>query len=169
MDAADDFDAYMAGRWPALVRAAVLLGCSPHDAEDIAQTALARCFRSWAKVARADNRDAYVYRVLVNSLADSRRRRWWGERPTAQLPEPAGTVHPQEAADRADAVDRALDDLEPTARAVVVLRFYADLTEAQTAAVLGIPVGTVKSRQSRALRELASNRHLAEGSDRRPR
>lgn len=165
---AEEFAAYMSARWPALVRTAVLLGCSPHDAEDIAQTALARCYMSWSKVARADDREAYVYRVLVNAYNDSRRRRWWGERPTAVMPEPATSAEPAEAVDRSDAVDRALRDLDDSQRAVVVLRFYADLTEAETAAALGLPVGTVKSRQSRALRQLAASRHLAGGPDRSP-
>jgi RNA polymerase sigma factor (sigma-70 family) len=121
---------------------------------------------SWQKVARADDRDAYVYRVLVNTYNDSRRRRWWKERPSSDLAEPAASVDGTDAVVRADAVDRALEDLDDGQRAVVVLRFYVDLTEAQTASVLAVPVGTVKSRQSRALRQLAHSRHLDHGPNR---
>ena len=76
-----DFATYAAARWASLVRSAVFLGCSREDAQDLAQVTLLRCYVSWAKVQRADDRDAYVYRVLLNCLRDSRRRRWWGERP----------------------------------------------------------------------------------------
>jgi RNA polymerase sigma-70 factor (sigma-E family) len=166
VDSEDEFAAYMAARWPALVRTAVLLGCTPHDAEDIAQTTLTRCYMSWQKVVRAEDRDAYVYRVLVNAYNDSRRRRWWGERPTSVLPEQSGDADPTKAVDWSDAVDRALGDLDDGQRAVVALRFYADLTEAQTAKVLGVPVGTVKSRQSRALQHLADSQHLTDRPNR---
>jgi RNA polymerase sigma-70 factor (sigma-E family) len=166
VDAEDEFAAYMAARWPALLRTAVLLGCAPHDAEDVAQTALSKCYVSWQKVARADDRDAYVYRVLVNAYNDSRRRHWWGERPSSDLTEPEASVDPTAALDESEAVDRALEDLDDAQRAVVVLRFFADLTEAQTAKVLGVPVGTVKSRQSRALRQLADSQHLTDRPNR---
>lgn len=159
----EDFSAYMGSRYGALVRSAILLGCTQPDAEDLVQTTLARCYVSWPKVSRADNRDAYVYRMLVNALTDSRRRRWWGERPTAVLPEPpksADQADPMGALDTADAVEHALSGLTPEHRRVVVLRFYAHLTEAQTADALGVAVGTVKSRTSRALDALARSEHL---------
>jgi RNA polymerase sigma-70 factor (sigma-E family) len=166
LDAEDEFEAYMSARWPALVRTAVLLGCSAHDAEDIAQTALTRCYSSWRRVARADDRDAYVYRVLVNAYNDSRRRRWWGERPSSDLTQSDALSDPTSAVDETDAIGRALDDLDDGQRAVIVLRFYSDLTERQTAAALGLPVGTVKSRTSRALRQLASSQHFEDRPDR---
>jgi DNA-directed RNA polymerase specialized sigma24 family protein len=79
-----DFTAYVAARRPRLVRTAVLLGCPESDAEDIVQTALARCLRSWRRVAKADNRDAYVNKVLVNSL--QRRRPDHRGQPAARRP-----------------------------------------------------------------------------------
>ncbi len=161
----EDFTAYMGGRWVTLVRSAVLLGCAPPDAEDIVQTTLARCYAAWPKVSRADNRDAYVYRMLVNTLTDSRRRRWWGERPTDSLPEDADPLDPLAAVDTVDAVERALAALTAEQRAVIVLRFYAHLTERETAEALGVAAGTVKSRTSRALAALAGNEHLAETPD----
>ncbi len=158
----EEFPAYMRVRWPSLVRSAVLLGCSPHDAEDLAQTVLARCFVSWAKVAQADDRDAYVYRVLVNAHTDSRRRHWWKERPSAEPPECEVTDDATGPVDISDAVERALGGLSQAHRAVVVLRFYAGLSEEQTATTLGVPVVTIKSRTSRGLKQLARSKHLAD-------
>lgn len=159
MDA--DFSEYAAARWPRLVRAAVLLGCSPAEAEDIVQTALVRCLTSWHRVQRADDPDAYVHKVLINAFTSSRRRRWWGEHPSAVLPEAQGADDTTRV-DDTDAVMRALETLGPDQRTVVVLRYYAHLTEQQMAAALGVPAGTLKSRLSRALKALESNPHLAD-------
>ncbi|MBZ5734480.1 SigE family RNA polymerase sigma factor [Nocardioides sp. TRM66260-LWL] len=156
-----DFAAYVTARWPRLVRAAVLMGCRGAEAEDVVQSALERCLPRWSRICEADDRDAYVHRVLVTTLAGSRRRRWWGERPTEHLPETAV----DDGADRlddADAVSRALAGLGADQRQVVVLRYYAHLSEQQTAQALGVPPGTVKSRLSRALRVLAQDPGLIE-------
>ena len=83
----DGFSEYAGARWRTLVRSAVLLGCDLQDAEDLAQATLLRCYVKWARVERADDRDAYVARMLINLHRQSRRRRWWGERPTDELPE----------------------------------------------------------------------------------
>ena len=159
MDHDGDFSAYAAARWPTLVRAAVFLGCSAHEAQDLVQTTLMRCYASWPRVLRVDDRDGYVYKVLVNSLRDSRRRRWWGEIPTAALPEHTGADETV-VIDVADAVHRALANLSRAHRDVVVLRYFAHLGEQQTAHALGIAPGTVKSRLSRALAQLATDAHL---------
>lgn len=156
-----DFSEFASARWPALVRSAVVLGCTLDDAHDLAQTTLVRCFTAWRKVQAADDRDAYVYRVLLNCHRDSRRRRWWGERPTASPPERAIGDHAASVAST-DAVHRALSDLSLVNRQVVVLRHLAQLTEQQTAEILGIPSGTVKSRLSRAMAQLATNDHLTD-------
>jgi RNA polymerase sigma-70 factor (sigma-E family) len=152
----DGFDAYMAARWPTLVRSLVLLGCSPHEAEDIVQTGLVRCLTSWDRVRRADDPDAYVYRTVLNCWAKSRRRRWWGEQPTEQLPD-AISDDPADTALLRRTVVAALGRLSPDHRTVLVLRFVADLTEVQVAATLGVPVGTVKSRVARALSNIQLN------------
>ncbi len=146
-----DFTTYVAQRRTLLVRTAVLLGCPRADAEDIVQTALLKCYRSWRRVARADHPDAYVHRVLVTTLADARARRWHGELPTETLPDHADGADPTGGI----AVRRALAALSPEHREVLVLRFYADLPERDTAVVLGVAPGTVKSRTSRALAALA--------------
>ncbi|KAA1415547.1 SigE family RNA polymerase sigma factor [Nocardioides humilatus] len=156
MDENDGFDAYMAARWPTLVRSLILLGCAPAEAEDVVQTGLVRCLTSWERVQRADDVDAYVYRVVLNCWAKSRRRLWWGEQPTEHLPDQVGG-DPADQALLRHAVVAALSRLSTEHRAVLVLRFVADLTEAQTATALGIPLGTVKSRVSRALDQIQLN------------
>ena len=161
MHADDDFSDWVGARWPRLVRSAVLLGCVPAEAEDLVQTTLERCLVNWQKVRLAEDRDAYVYRVLVNAFISSRRRRWIGERPTAAVPDRSG---PDEtvSVDERDAVMRALDQLTVDQRTAVVLRYYSHLGEKQIAAALGVAPGTVKSRLSRALQSLAQDPDLAE-------
>lgn len=161
-----DFSAYAAARWSTLVRSAVFLGCSIEDAHDLVQVTLLRCFQKWRRVQGAEDVDAYVYRVLVNCLRDSRRRRWWAELPTDTLGDDASRVDDQsESVVLADAVHRALADLSPVSREVVVLRYLAQLSEQQTADALGIPAGTVKSRLSRAVARLADSSHLVDAKD----
>ncbi len=147
------------------MRSAVLMGCPPNDAEDLVQTALTRCYIAWPKVNRADNRDAYVYRVLMNAHRDLYRRRRWREHLSASPPPTATVADASTGVDDTDAVNRALGDLTPQSRAVIVLRFYAGMTERQTAEALGVAVGTVKSRMSRALTQLAISRHLTDPAD----
>jgi len=150
---------YVGEHWRDLVRAAVFLGAQPHEAEDIAQTTLVRCYHQWEKVTGADNRDAYVYRMLLNCLRDVRRTRWWRSR-VDHDPGDTPIGDSSEAIAVADAVHRALDTLPKGHREVVVLRYFVQLTEAQTAATLGIAPGTVKSRLSRSLARLADDHHL---------
>lgn len=152
-----DFSEYVAARRTRLVRSAVLLGCPQPDAEDVVQTALLRCFRSWRRVQKADQPDAYVYRVLVNTLTDARNRRWNGELPTEALPDRPGE---EGDATVGFGVRRALAAMRREHREVLVLRYYADLSERETADVLGIPPGTVKSRTSRALAVLAADQNV---------
>ncbi|MGH3347684.1 MAG: SigE family RNA polymerase sigma factor [Nocardioides sp.] len=151
-----EYAEYVAARRTALVRSAVLLGCPERDAEDVVQAALLRCFRHWRRVQRADRPDAYVYRVLVNTLRDDRARRWHGETPTADVPDvavPADHI-------TGLAVRQVLARMPPEQRDVLVLRYYADLSVADIAEVLGIAPGTVKSRAARALHALAADETL---------
>ena len=154
MGVEDEFSEFVVHRWGALVRAAILLGCSPVEAEDVVQSALARCLTSWSRVRRAADRDAYVHRVLVNTFVDTRRPKSSRELPLAEPPadralDPAPEV-------RID-VERSLGRLPFDQRVVVVLRYYADLSEHQMTAVLEVPPGTVKSRLARALQALAAD------------
>ena len=159
-----EYAGYVERSWPALVRAAVFLGAQPHEAEDLAQTTLVRCYTGWDKVSTADNRDAYVYRMLLNCLRDSRRSRWWKDRAaTHELEDGGRTTSVADGTDAvalADAVHRALACLTKPNRDVVVLRYFVQLSEQQTADVLGVPPGTVKSRLSRSLALLAANSHI---------
>jgi RNA polymerase sigma-70 factor (sigma-E family) len=148
-----DFSEYVAARRAPLVRAVVLLGCPVADAEDIVQTALLKCHRSWRRVQRADQPEAYVYRVLVNTFRDARSRRWTGEVPTDELPDAGHEVDLLTGLD----VRRALASMSHDHREVLVLRYFADLTEAESARALGVPVGTVKSRAARALAVLSAH------------
>lgn len=150
------FEEYVAARWMRLVRSAVLLGIDRHAAEDVVQGALAKCYEHWVRIERSDDIDAYVHRVLINTLISSRRRRWWNEVPAEILPDIA-IADTSGASDERDALQRALNRLPLAQRQVLVLRFYSDLTEQQTARVLGIALGTVKSRTARAISILESD------------
>jgi RNA polymerase sigma-70 factor (sigma-E family) len=155
------FSDFASAHWMTLVRSAALLGCSVHEAEDLAQTTLLRCHLSWSKVEAAENRNAYVSRILLNTLRASRRRRWWGERPSSRLPD---SVTPDRADDVAAelTIQAALCRLSQGQREVVVLRYFVMLTEQQIAETLAIAPGTVKSRLSRALAVLAHDPDLDE-------
>lgn len=156
---------YVREHWRNLVRAAVFLGADVHEAEDLAQTTFVRCYSGWERVSGADNRDAYVYKMLLNALRDVRRSRWWKSRADVDLD--AVVEDLTDAVAVADAVQRALSGLSKINREVVVLRYFVQLNEAQSAAALGIPAGTVKSRLSRALAILARDRHLLDIGEQR--
>lgn len=160
VDTAPAFDDYVAARGPALWRTAWLLTGDAHKAEDLVQTALVKCWRRWDSIA-GDTVDGYVRKAILSTYTDWWRRKWTGEVPTQTVPERV-TADP-DASVRQDVV-AALARLPRGQRAVVVLRFYEDLTEAQTAAALGITVGTEKSQTSRALRNLRESGLLEEES-----
>ena len=154
-----DFAEFVASQWSRLVRTAVFLGCDPQEAQDLAQSTLVRCLVKWRRVSRADDIDGYVYRVLLNCFHDNKRRRWSTEQPSEAV---VGTAT-SDSADQiavADAVHRSLMTLETDYRVVLVLRYFVDLTQEQVAEVLDVPVGTVKSRLSRARAELANDPDL---------
>jgi RNA polymerase sigma-70 factor (sigma-E family) len=147
----DDFEEFVSTRYLRLVRTAYLLSGDHALAEDLVQATLAKTYLAWARV-RRESADRYVHRILVNSHVSVRRRRWWREQPTESV-ELAGTDPYREVDDR-DALRRVLRSLPGRQRAAVVLRFYEDLSEADTAEVLGCSVGTVKSLTSRGLSRL---------------
>lgn len=160
----DEFAEFVSARWLRLVRAGVALGCSLHEAEDLAQATLLKCFVSWSKVTGASHRDAYVSRILLNAHRDSHRARWRREVPVSSAPE---TPQPDETERfaAADALRRAVQQLSQGQREVIALRFYVHLPDEQIAEALGIALGTVKSRMSRALDQLATSNHLTELRD----
>ncbi len=122
-------------------------------------TGYAKAFLRWDKI-RADDPWAYVRRSVVNGYTDWWRRRPWREQPTERLPEPAGHPDLATGVEDRDALLLALAELTRRERAVVVLRYYQDLSEAQIADALGIAPGTVKSTALRAMRKLRGSDHL---------
>ena len=152
----EGFREFVAARQPALLRTAWLLTGDWHHAQDLVQVALARVWPRWAAVAGRGDPDAYVRKVLVNSYLTWRRRRWHGEQPTGQLPDPAADRDDFASADLRTALARVLPGLPPRQRAVLVLRFYEDLSVEQAAAALGCSPGTIKSQTSKALAALAA-------------
>ncbi len=148
-----DFASYVAARRHHLRRTAYLL-CGDWDrAEDVVQDALTRLYVNWRRAARADDLDAYVRRSLVNAFLAEGRRPWRRERSTDELPVTA-YADPVGAADDRDELRRALAALGASQRAVVVLRYWDDLSVEQTADALGCSSGNVKSQAARGLARL---------------
>jgi RNA polymerase sigma-70 factor (sigma-E family) len=145
----DGFQEFVASRRQALLRTAYLLTGSHEDAEDLVQVALVRCVPHWKRI--ADRPEPYVRQVLTRESVRRWRRRRWRETTTGQVPERQSTTPDL---DERDALRRALGALAPRQRAVIVLRYYEDLTEKETASVLGIAVGTVKSQARDGLARL---------------
>jgi RNA polymerase sigma-70 factor (sigma-E family) len=144
----------MAARSGQLYRSAYLLTTHRAAAEDLLQSALTKAYVAWPRVLRADDPVAYVHGILVKTFLSERRRRSSTELPVA---EPADrSTGDRDPTDRL-ALMAALAQLSDTDRAVVVLRFWEDLSVAQTARDLGLTESAVKNRSLRALREL---RHL---------
>jgi RNA polymerase sigma-70 factor (sigma-E family) len=155
-----DFDEFVVTRSSRLLRTAFLLTRDWALAEDLLQTALAKSWFAWGRL--DDNPEPYVRKVLVNTYASWWRRRWRAETPTESLPDahapgPDPTAH----VDARDELWQALGRLPRRQQAVVVLRYFEDLTEAQTADALGVSTGTVKSQASKALARLRLDPDLA--------
>jgi RNA polymerase sigma-70 factor (sigma-E family) len=149
----DDFRAFVVARQPALLRAAYLLTGDRHAAEDLVQTALAEAAYRWAKLADGQP-EAYVRRVIYTRFCSGvRRRKVLVEASVADAPDRPGP-DVTESVEQRVGLERALAVLAPRQRACVVLRFYEDRSEAETAAVLGCSLGTVKSQTHDALKRL---------------
>lgn len=150
-DRDSEFASYMAARQQSLLRTAYLLTGEVHSAEDLVQTALAKLYLSWDKVRNREVVDAYVRRIMVNENNSLWRRAWKRkELSTDRLPEPStGATGPDLGT--STELWEFVQSLPRRQRAVIVLRYYEELSEAETADVLGISVGTVKSQASRAL------------------
>lgn len=158
----EEFREFMHGHWPSMVRLAYGLTGDQGHAEDLAQTAFAKAYASWPRVCRAGNPDAYVRKIVINENRNLFRKRRVPEQLTDRLPEQGTADATGEHADRS-ALIGALQKLGPRQRAVVVLRYWLDLTETEVAATLGCSVGTVKSQSARALASLRKNAELVNG------
>jgi RNA polymerase sigma-70 factor (sigma-E family) len=154
---AEEFAAYVRERSPALLRTAYLITGNRFDAEDLLQTALAKVYLAWPRIKDKGAADGYVRRTLVNAHTSRWRLRRVAEYPAGILPEEAGTTDPFAAHDLHDVLWRALERLTRRQRTAVVLRYYLDLSEAETAAILGISIGTVKSTMHHALAKLRTD------------
>jgi RNA polymerase sigma-70 factor (sigma-E family) len=160
---------FVAERGNRLLRTAALLAGSRADGEDLLQSALERLLRHWRRI--DGDPENYVRRTLYNLAADEWRRQRVRQR-KAVLFEPAPPVDPATAVDLRDAVVRVLVRLPPRQRAVLVLRYFEQLSEAETAQALGCSVGTVKSAAARGLarlREMTASADNAEAAAARER
>lgn len=165
----DDFTAFVLARSARLVHFARMLCGDAGLAEDLVQTALEKAYLRWDRIEMADP-FAYVRQAVVNQHLSWIRRRPWRERPTGDAAELElflePSADPSSAAQHRVAIRSALAGLSRRERAVVVLRYVEDLTERETAAVLGVAVGTVKSANARALDKLRTAPELAGVGDR---
>jgi RNA polymerase sigma-70 factor (sigma-E family) len=160
----DEFADFVAGALPRLLRFGHVLTGNPAAAEDLVQTALGRSLRAW-RLHGIDDPHAFVRKTMVNSYASWYRRQGSREIVTAEPPSRDSTDDISARLDDRDAVWRALLVLPPRQRAVVVLRYYEDLSELEIAAVMGTTAGTVKSQSARALRRLAEILAAVEAAD----
>jgi RNA polymerase sigma-70 factor (sigma-E family) len=155
----DDFIRFVVESYASLIRRAFLLVGDQGRAEDLVQTSLMSAYPRWDRV---QDPTAYLRTVMTRTAIGWRARRWTRELPTDVVPEAAMDHDKTADLDLADTVRHALMTLPPAQRAVVVLRYFEDCSEAETARVLGCSVGTVKSRASRALATLRAGGLLAE-------
>ncbi|MFB7508307.1 SigE family RNA polymerase sigma factor [Streptomyces broussonetiae] len=162
----EEFQSFMVGRWPRLMRTAFLLTGEQHAAEDLVQSTLEQVYVSWRRVGAADDPEAYVRRVMINAHARKHRRRL---KEFLAPKDDSGLVHEvPDTGDRiAQADDRsallkALAQLPVRQREAVVLRYWEDLTETQAAEAMGCSVGTVKSNAAKGIAKLRAIPGLAE-------
>ncbi|WP_283139638.1 SigE family RNA polymerase sigma factor [Rhizohabitans arisaemae] len=151
-DGHEEFRQYVVARGPTLLRAAYTLTGNRADAEDLLQAALTKTYLAWEGIQERAALDGYVRRAMVNIQISWWRRRRLREHLFDEVPEPS--VAPEPDGDLHVQLQEALDRLPPRQRAVVVLRYYEDLTEPEIAKILEINVGTVKSTLSRAVAKL---------------
>ncbi|GAA1815987.1 SigE family RNA polymerase sigma factor [Luedemannella flava] len=154
-----EFDEFVLTRSPRLLRTAYLLTRDWASAEDLLQTALAKAWFAWPRM--NGDPEPYVRRILANTYASWWRRRWNGEHPTADLPErPPHLTEPQAAVDARDELWRSLGRLPKRQRLVLVLRYFEDLSERETAEIMHCSVGTIKSQTAKALAKLRLDKTL---------
>jgi RNA polymerase sigma-70 factor (sigma-E family) len=166
MTAEGEFAEFFTATWPRLFRTAVAIAGDAGAAEDALQSAFAKAFASWHRVAAAEHPEAYVRRMVVNEILSARRRGWGRRERPAERIEPAATADsPEHRVVVHGTLWPAVQQLPVRQRAVVVLRYYEDLSEREIAAVLGCSRGTVKSQASAALANLRRHGALQDGAD----
>jgi RNA polymerase sigma-70 factor (sigma-E family) len=148
-----DFEEFAISSLPALLRFAHQLSGDLAAAEDLVQSALLKTWQAWHRLERLDDPAAYARRVIVNAHLTWWRRRGRREDRTSDPPDTAVRAGDDAVVDR-ELVLTALNDLSPRQRAVIVLRYFEDLSEADTAALMSCSTGTVKSQTAKALARL---------------
>ena len=164
---ANGFAEFIEARERALQRTAWLLTNDWAQAQDLVQTTLARAWPYWGRIRRGDDPEIYVRRVMVNTWSTWRRRRWRAERPSGMLADHAAPGDMAGEVETRLAVGSVLASLTDRQRAVVVLRLFDDLSEAQVAQILGCAAGTVKATLAQALGRLRSDPRLVDLVQRR--
>jgi RNA polymerase sigma-70 factor (sigma-E family) len=157
----DDFRVFVEHHWGPLIRTAYLITGDRNHAEDLVQTALEKTHRRWRQVAAMEAPEAYVRKIMVNTAISWRRRRSWGEVPVNGAPDASSGGDEYHRIEQRQQLMAALRKVPPKMRAVLVLRYFEDLTEAEVAQAMGCSVGTVKSQASRGLQRLRADMEAA--------
>ncbi|GGN92195.1 DNA-directed RNA polymerase sigma-70 factor [Streptomyces albiflavescens] len=162
----EEFQSFVIGRWPRLMRTAFLLTGEQHAAEDLVQTTLEQVYVAWRRVGAADDPEAYVRRVMINAHARKHRRRLKeflapkdDSGLTHELPDSGDRIA---QADDRSALLMALAQLPARQREAVVLRYWEDLSESQAAEAMGCSVGAVKSNAAKGIAKLRAIPGLAD-------
>jgi RNA polymerase sigma-70 factor (sigma-E family) len=155
-----EYDDVYAALWPRLVRTAYAVSADRGVAEDAVQTAFGKAYRSWRRIAAMAAPEAYLRRMVLNEVLNDRRRARRLHEVTSAAPPDVATPGVAEPELARDELWRAIVTLPPRQRAVLVLRYYEDLSEQQIADALGCRPGTVKSQASAALATLRSRLEL---------
>ncbi|MFC7265986.1 MULTISPECIES: SigE family RNA polymerase sigma factor [Streptomyces] len=162
----EEFQSFVIGRWPRLMRTAFLLAGEQHAAEDLVQSTLEQVYVAWRRVGAADDPEAYVRRVMINGHARKHRRKLKeflapkdDSGLTHELPDSGDRIA---QADDRSALLKALAQLPARQREAVVLRYWEDLSESQVAEAMGCSVGAVKSNAAKGIAKLRAIPGLAE-------
>lgn len=154
------FDDLVDARSPSLLRTAYLLTGDWPSAEDLLQSAYAKTWFRWKRLKDPQAGEAYARQVMYTTYCKWYRRKWRGEISTGYLPDTQAAADAYSRVDDQDGLGRALAELTPKTRTIIVLRFFEDLTEAQVAHQLGCSIGTVKSTTHRGLAKLRESAQL---------
>ena len=153
MSVDEGFAEFVEARWGSLYRLAYLLAGSPAAAEDLLQTSLEKAYVNWSRIGKMDYAEAYVRRILANTLVSGQRRMWTREHASDRVPDVVGDSMELPVLDRS-LLWPLICALPLRQRAVIVLRYYEDLSESQIADALGCAPGTVKSQAWAAIGSL---------------
>lgn len=166
VDDEQEYADLFAAQWPRLYRVARAVADDDGTAEDAVQAALARAYASWGRVRRADHPEAYLRRMVLNEVLGQRRKAWSRrERPQESVDTRIVVADHEDAVTERDRTWAAVRALPPRQRAVIVLRYYEDLSEQQIAEALGCSRGTVKSQAAAALASLRRSGAFTTGDD----